>query len=195
MGGLFGGGGSSPPKVSVDLEKILRESARMRQSFLPFLMEQFGFQATRHPGSSGSANDQWDVTRLPLSPQQQAIERLGLTSLGGAQNAAEMMNQRLQMAQGLLPGLMGSVRASMAPGLRPSWVPRTGSPAGMSPLPSAASPTVPSITSAPPASSITPASPTPAAPSPAASSPDLARLLEQVLARLNTPPRTDTYGG
>lgn len=113
---LGGGGGSQKVKVKrtkeeKEAQRLYVESLRLRNQFLPFLMQDYGF------GTDASGN----LSRLPKTAQQQGIDDLALTSLGGAQQAAQMMQQRLQMGQSMLPGLMRSVQASMAPGMRPGW--------------------------------------------------------------------------
>lgn len=163
-------GGSSPkapkiPSVALDLANLQREAERMRQGLLPLLMEQFGFQMIRQPDGGIGNLPSYDVTKLPPSLQQQAIDQLGLTSLGGAQNAVEMMNQRLQMSQGMLPGLMSSVRASMAPSTRPPVPTPLGPLAGMGPLMPSLPPQAPAAlappTTAPPGAGTTPTPATP----------------------------------
>ena len=98
--------------------QLALESIRMRKSLLPFLMENAGI------GQDSTGN----MARLPPSPQQQQINDLTSSSLGGANEAAQMMTSRLRQGQGMIPGLMASVQASMAPGTRPQATPPPSQP-------------------------------------------------------------------
>lgn len=88
--------------------RIALDSLRMRQSIMPFLMETVGI------GQDQAGN----IARLPPTPRQQALDRLADSSIGGASDAQQMMMSRLQNSQSMIPGLMASVQASMAPDTR-----------------------------------------------------------------------------
>lgn len=112
------GGGSPSVKVKrtaeeKEAQRLYVESLRRRNQFLPFLMQDYGF------GTDPSGN----LSRLPKTAQQQGIDDLALSSLGGAQQAADMMQGRLNLQQSMLPGLLHSVQASMAPGSQAAGLP------------------------------------------------------------------------
>lgn len=97
----------------IEAIRLALESLKMRQQLMPFLMENVGI------GQDASGN----MARLPPSPQQQQIDTLTASSLGGANEASQAMMSRLRQGQGMIPGLMASVQASMAPGTRPPTMP------------------------------------------------------------------------
>lgn len=118
----FGGGDTTstvnqiPAQKSPEEQQAIQlalESLRMRQSLMPFLMENVGI------GQDAGGN----MARLPPTPQQQQINTLTSSSLGGANEASQMLLSRLRRSDAMIPGLMSSVRASMAPGTRGSFMP------------------------------------------------------------------------
>lgn len=126
----FGGGSSSQtvtqvpqPKSPEEIEaiKLALESLKMRQSLLPFVLENAGIGQMPEGG----------MTRLPPTPTQEAMNTLTTSSLGGANEALPMMLQRLRASQQMIPGLVSSVQASMPPGSRSSMpsIPSMGLPA------------------------------------------------------------------
>lgn len=127
------GGGSQKVKVKrtdeeKEAQRLYVEGLQVRNQYLPFLMQDYGI----------GVNDAGNLTRLPKTPQQQGVDDLSSMSLSGAQQAAQQMFQRLQMSQAMLPGLMRSVQASMAPGTStglPSWMTGGHMPQGFPSMP------------------------------------------------------------
>lgn len=115
----FGGGDTTSTTTNVpapltpqevEAQNIALQSLRMRAALMPYVLQQAGFTLT----PEGS---EWPIAKLPPSPEQQQLTELTKTSLGGANEAGQMMSSRLQSAQGMIPGLMRSVQASMPPGI------------------------------------------------------------------------------
>ena len=126
------------PKTPEEIEaiKLGLESMRLRNKYLPALMQQFGY----------GQDAQGTIMKLPPTQEQQQQAQLMTTSYQGAQDAAGTIRSRLGMAEGLLPGLLRSVQASMAPGTRSAGA--IGGPPQMLPQ---FRPQEPSLLMAPPA--------------------------------------------
>lgn len=110
----LGGGGGGASRELTDAEKNSQKLAygelQTREQFLPYLFKQAGYQL----------GPDHQVTQLPPTPEQQMMQALGRQGLAGGGEAGDMMLSRLRMAQGMLPGLLSSVQASMSPGTR-TW--------------------------------------------------------------------------
>ena len=121
----FGGGDTSQTVTQVPAQKtpeeqeaikLALESMRMRNWLVPYLLQEGGFTLT----PEGS---EWPIAKLPPTENQQQLNTLTSSSLGGANEAAQMISSRLRNAQGMIPGLMASVQASMAPGTQSALSP------------------------------------------------------------------------
>ena len=117
----FGGGETSqtttinqppPSEEEVQARGLALQSLQMRAGLLPYMIRPFGYELVFVDGKP---------TLKPLdipSPEQQQMSTLQSTALGGANSAAQMMLQRLQASQNLVPGLLRMVQASQ-PQYRP----------------------------------------------------------------------------
>src|SRR3990167_1623324 len=117
MGDLFGGGETTQTvrqergpitAQEAEAQDLALQSLRLRNWLLPLLLQEGGYRTTPEGG----------LEKLPLTSQQQALSDLTGQSLGGASEAGQMMLSRLRSSQGMIPGLLSSVQASMPPGLQ-----------------------------------------------------------------------------
>ncbi len=84
--------------------KLALQSLQGRQALMPFILGNLGYQWNPENQS---------MTQLETPLLQGRIMGLSDTALKGSDEAAQLLMQRLRMSQGMLPGLLRSVQASM----------------------------------------------------------------------------------
>lgn len=121
---LGGGGGPSRELTGAekDAQKLALQDLKTRQNFLPLVFRRSGYEL-------GPDNA---VTQLPPSQEEQMMQALSRQGFQTAGEAGDAIGQRLRASQAMLPGLLQSVQASMAPGISaysaPQWAQGQGMP-------------------------------------------------------------------
>ncbi len=98
-----------PTAEQTRMNQLAVDSMQQRANFLPYLLYSAGYRQTGNPNQP--------IEQLAPTPERQAMTQLGQTSLGGANESANMLLQRLRASQSMLPNLLAQIRASQPPGM------------------------------------------------------------------------------